>query len=324
MVFCRLPNTFANGFNLGIFHAQDGPIDRYGHFFLSIEKGVSMLSKGKSTISIVLTICFLLIPAFAQEQTGAMEGLVTDQTGAVLPGVTVTATNNVTGRALVAITGDDGVYRLRTVEPGRYKVTVSLTSFSPAEFNDVIVLVGQTVKLDAKLAVGGVTQEVAVTASAPLLDVESSAVSHNVTSEEFDQLPKGRSFQQLATTSPSVNGGLDQFGNIVGVEGGVQVNGASSAENQYFIDGVATNSKLYGQSRQNSPFEFLQEVQVKTGGFEAEYGGALGGVMSATTKSGGNAYHGEAHYYFSGDAIADVGGATNPFTAKRRLLNPLT
>ncbi len=283
-----------------------------------------MFSTRNSIFIVLAVFCLLLGSLFGQEQTGAINGAVTDQTSAVLPGVTVTVTNNTTGRSLTTITESDGDYRFRTIPPGRYKVTFSLTGFANAEFPDVIVLLGETVKLDAKLAVGGVTQEVAVTAAAPLIDTQSSAVSHNVTSEEFDRLPKGRSFQGVATTSPSVNGGLDQYGNIVGVEGGIQVNGASSAENQFFIDGVATNSQLYGQSRQNSPFEFLQEVQVKTGGTEAEYGGALGGVMSATTKSGGNAIHGEAHYYFTGDALADVGGATNPYTAKRRLLNPLT
>src|SRR5262249_44735521 len=139
---------------------------------------------------------------------------------------------------------------------------------------------------------------------------------HNVTAEEFDRLPKGRSFQALMGASPSVNSGQDSFGNIVGVEGGVQVNGASASENQFFIDGVPTGSVLYGQSRQNAAFEFLQEVQVKTGGTEAEFGGALGGVMSATTKSGGNEFHGDAHYYFTGNGL----GAA----PVKRLLSPLT
>jgi hypothetical protein len=102
----------------------------------------------------------------------------------------------------------------------------------------------------------------------------------------------------------------------VGLEGGLQVNGASASENQFFIDGVSTNSQIHGHSRQNSPFEFLQEVQVKTGGTPAEYGGALGGVMTAITRSGGNSYHGELHYYFAGSGITAA--------PAKRLLNPLT
>ena len=109
-------------------------------------------------------------------------------------------------------------------------------------------------------------------------------------------MPKARSFQGIALTSPGVNQG--------DVEGGFQVNGASGAENSFTVDGVNTNSLLYGSSRQDTVFEYLQEVQVKTGGIAAEYGGALGGVISAVTKSGGNRFTGEGHYYYSGSAIS--------------------
>src|SRR5436305_179902 len=117
-----------------------------------------------------------------------------------------------------------------------------------------------------------------------------------LTAEEFENLPKTRSFQSLAVLSPSVNSGT--------VEGGFQINGASGAENQFYIDGVTTTSLINGQSRENAAFEFLQEVQVKTGGIDAEYGGATGGVVSAVTRSGGNQFHGEAHYYYFGNAVS--------------------
>ena len=132
--------------------------------------------------------------------------------------------------------------------------------------------------------------------SAPLVDTRSTIIAHNVTAEEIDRMPKGRSFQSVAMTAPSVNSG--------DIEGGFQVNGASGSENQFTVDGVSTNSLLAGHSRQNTVFEYLQEVQVKTVGIPAEYGGALGGVISAVTKSGGNAFHGEGHYYFSGSALS--------------------
>lgn len=274
--------------------------------------------------AVVLSLSFLITPVFAQEKVGAINGVVSDQTGAVLPGVTVTITNTGTNRVLTILTDSTGGYAARALEPGRYSVKFELPGFTPAEFPNVIVLLGQTLKLDANLMVGGITQSVEVTATSPLIDTQSTMVTHNITAEEFDRLPKARSFQGLLAASPSVNSGQDQFGNVIGVDGGLQVNGASAAENQFFIDGVATNSQLQGQSRQDAPFEFLQEVQVKTGGTEAEYGGALGGVMTATTKSGGNEFHGDLHYYFTGDGIADLGGAGNGFVARHRLLNPLT
>src|SRR5205809_3147444 len=145
--------------------------------------------------------------------------------------------------------------------------------------------------------------------AAALVDVRSTVVQHNVTAEEFNQLPKARSFQSIALTAPSVNQGE--------IEGGIQVNGASGAENSYTVDGVVTNSLVNGKSRQDTVFEYLQEVQVKTSGISAEYGGALGGVISAVTKSGGNTMRGEAHYYFDGSAI----GAA---PVKRLVLDPNT
>jgi hypothetical protein len=97
---------------------------------------------------------------------------------------------------------------------------------------------------------------------------------------------------------------------------GIQVN-ASGAENAFTVDGIVTNSLVNGASRQNTVFEYLQEVQVKTSGISAEYGGALGGVVSAVTKSGGNVFHGEGHYYFEGSSLFAA-------PVKRLVLDPLT
>ena len=162
---------------------------------------------------------------------------------------------------------------------------------------DVSVVLGRAFEMDTEMTVGGVAETVQVTAEAsPLVDNRSTLIAHNVSAEEFDRLPKGRSFQSIALTAPSVNSGE--------VEGGFQVNGASGAENGFTVDGITTNSLINGQSRQNTVFEYLQEVQVKTSGISAEYGGALGGVISAVTKSGGNVFRGEGHYYYEGSALA--------------------
>jgi hypothetical protein len=176
------------------------------------------------------------------------------------------------------------------------------------ERTDVVVLLGRAFEVNAELRVGGVTETVQVVAETPLVDTRSTMVAHNVTAEEFDRIPKGRSFQSVAMTAPSVNNGI--------IEGGLQVNGASGAENQFTVDGVATNSLLNGQSRQDTVFEYLQEVQVKTVGITAEYGGALGGVISAVTKSGGNTFRGEGHYYYIGSSLA-----SGP--VKRLVLSPV-
>ena len=235
--------------------------------------------------------------ATAQERFGGLTGIVTDASGGVLPGATVTVTSKNTGAARTIVTSADGLYTIPDLEPGRYSVMVELSGFAKHQIDDVAVSLGKTLKVDAQLKVGDMSEVVQVQAEArPQIDLRSTLVSHNVTSEEIDRLPKGRSFQSLALTAPSVNSGE--------IEGGIQVNGASGAENAFTVDGVVTNSLISGQSRQNTVFEYLQEVQVKTTGISAEYGGALGGVISAVTKSGGNTFRGEGHYLYEGSAIS--------------------
>jgi hypothetical protein len=256
----------------------------------------------KSRVVLASVIC-LLVGLWAsnnsllgQEKFGSLNGTATDATGGVLPGVTVSITNKDTNRPISTVTGSDGAYTFKAVEPGRYSVKFELQGFSTLDYPEINLLVGQTLKLDAGMKVGGIAATIEVTDVVPLIDTQSTLLAHNISIEEIDRTPKTRTFQSLALTSPGVNQG--------DIEGGIQVNGASGAENSFMVDGVVTTSPLEGQSRQNTVFEYLQEVQVKTGGIDAEYGGALGGVISAVTKSGGTAFHGEAHYYYSGNAIS--------------------
>jgi hypothetical protein len=263
-------------------------------------------------ISAYLVACALVFTglASAQERFGALTGRVTDQQGAAIPGVTVVATNTQSGEVRTFVTDSNGQFSAPDLVPGRYNVRFELTGFSKVERADVNVLLGRMFELDAQMRVGELTETVQVTAEAsPLVDQRSTLIAHNVTAEEFDRMPKGRSFQSIAFSAPSVSQGL--------VEGGIQVNGASGAENAFTVDGIVTNSLVNGASRQNTVFEYLQEVQVKTSGITAEFGGALGGVVSAVTKSGGNTFRGEAHYYFDGSAIS-----AGP--VKRLVLDPTT
>lgn len=250
-----------------------------------------------SALACILALVLLTgVSTFGQERSGELNGVVKDASGAVVPNATVTITNKASSRVFTTKSGSDGTYVARELEPGRYSVLFEAQGFSKNELADVSLLVGQRLKVDASLTVGGVEQTVQITGEAPLIDTSRTSISHNVTSEEFLRMPKARTFQSLAMASPSVNSGE--------IEGGLQVNGASGAENQYTVDGVSTTSLINGKSRQDAVFEILQEVQVKTGGIDAEFGGALGGVISAVTKSGGNAFHGDLHYYLSGNSIS--------------------
>jgi hypothetical protein len=267
--------------------------------------------------AVSLLLCFLLslgamlgaaTALQAQERFGTITGELVDASGGVLPGVTVTITNARTGRVTTMVTDGSGIYRA-DLDPGTYKVQFELSGFARQEVPEVEVLLGRTFDVDATMRVGNVSEAVQVTAeNAPLVDTRSTIIAHNVTAEEIDRLPKGRSFQSIALTAPSVNSGE--------IEGGFQVNGASGSENSFTVDGIVTNSIVGGHSRQNTVFEYLQEVQVKTSGISAEYGGALGGVISAVTKSGGNLFTGEGHYFHEGSALAAA-------PVKRLVLSPI-
>ncbi len=245
-------------------------------------------------LAVVLTLATL---ASAQERFGGLAGRVTDPQGGAVPEAAVIVTNLETDTVRTFVTDGRGEYLAVDLPPGRYAVRFERQGFAPVLHDEVTVILGRTFPLDAALRVGQVTASVQVVAeAAPLIDPRSTLVAHNVTSDEIDGLPKTRSFQSLAMTAPSVTSGI--------IEGGLQVNGASGSENLFTVDGVVTNSLLNGQSRQDTAFEYLQEVQVKTVGIPAEYGGALGGVISAVTRSGGNTFHGEAHYYYMGSGLS--------------------
>ena len=248
-----------------------------------------------------LLLCFLLSlgmllgPAHiaqAQERTGTVTGTLTDASGGVLPGVKVTLTNiqNARVRRPRRPMGPEP-----TAPKSNQDDTKSGSSSAASRdrkcrwsmFCSAGHLTSMRNERRQRIEAVQVTAE-----NAPLVDTRSTMITHNVTAEEIERMPKGRSFQSLAMTAPSVNSGE--------IEGGFQVNGASGSENQFTVDGVSTNSLLAGHSRQNTVFEYLQEVQVKTVGIPAEYGGALGGVISAVTKSGGNLFTGEGHYYYLG------------------------
>jgi Carboxypeptidase regulatory-like domain len=246
----------------------------------------------------VLTLVLLWAAgmASAQERFGALTGRVTDQQGGAIPGVIIVTTHMETGEIRSFVTDASGQYVAPDLTPGRYTVRFELIGFAKVERSDVLVEPGRTLEVNSQLNVSQLSEILQVEGIAPHVDTRSTLVTHNVTAEEFERIPKGRSFQSIAVTAPSVNQG--------DIEGGLQVNGASGSENQFTVDGVATNSLLNGQSRQNTVFEYLQEVQVKTVGIPAEFGGALGGVISAVTKSGSNTFRGEAHYYYLGSELS--------------------
>ncbi len=246
----------------------------------------------------LLTFMFALLlagTAFAQEQRGSIEGVVRDTSGAVLPGATVEAKSP--NGATVSTTSDNaGVYRFPSLAPGMYTLTANLSGFSPRTQENVEVNLGQIKKFDFALSVAGVAESVQVTAESPLVDVKQSARQTNIRAEQVELLPKGRDFTTLVTQAPGAN----QESKL----GGLSIDGASAGENRYIIDGIETTNLRNGTSGKNVIADFVDEVQVKSSGYTAEFGGAMGGVVNVVTKSGTNTVHGNGLFYFQGSDLA--------------------
>ncbi|HET7433098.1 MAG TPA: TonB-dependent receptor [Thermoanaerobaculia bacterium] len=226
----------------------------------------------------------------AQEQTSSIEGTTMDQSGAALPGVTVEALSN-KGVRYTATTDGSGRFRFPSIQPGIYTVTATLAGMEPAVAKNLEARLGESPKVDMRLRVGAVTEAMTVTAEAPLVDVTSSAAQTSIRSETFEQLPRGRDFSSVVTFAPSAN--------VNNKTGGISIDGASGSENRYIMDGVDTTNPQTGVQGKTLVTEFVDEVQVKTGGYQAEFGGATGGVINVVTKTGTNELRGSVGIDYS-------------------------
>ena len=256
-------------------------------------------------------ILLLLIATFtfAQENTGAVQGTVKDTAGASIPGAKVTLSGSNLVRTLEATSDKEGNYNFPKVPSGIYTVTVTQAGFKTVKNEDVNVVLGQAARVDVSLAAGAVTESVTISASSEIIDVTSSKAATNIVPEFIDKTPKGRQFHSLLVVAPGVR--PEPKSGSFGV-GGFQINGASGSENTFVVDGVNVSDLRRGALRSNDslPFEFVQEVQVKTAGFEAEYSGTLGGVVNVVSRSGSNEFHGDAWLQMNGAALNSRGRGT--------------
>jgi carboxypeptidase family protein/TonB-dependent receptor-like protein len=253
----------------------------------------------------------IAVPLAAQEQGGAIQGIVKDSSGGVVPGVTIEMRSPSAVGVSTATTDDNGVYRFPALPPGVYELTASLQGFSTKKLPDVQIQLGQLLKVDIILQVATLTEAVVVTGESPIIDTKQNAAAASITKEVIDLIPKGRDFTSVVTMAPGAN---DESRS-----GGIQIDGSSGSENRFIIDGMdttnlrnGTSSRFTSGSFQNSASlvtDFIAEVQVKSSGYAAEYGGSTGGVISAITKSGSNNYHGSAGtYYRNNNLQGDIRG----------------
>jgi hypothetical protein len=229
----------------------------------------------------------------AAQTTGDISGRVTDTSGTALPGVTIEAKSPSLQGARVSVTSRDGVYRIPAVPPGTYHIVASLSAFRAAEKTCAVSL-GSAMTVDLTLRLE-TEARVVVSGEAPLIDVTSTTTGTSYTSDVISHLPVARNYADIVRANPGVSADL---GFTDGRMLPLAIYGATSAENQWIIDGVNTTNVNKGIQGKAMSSEFMQEVEVKTGGYQAEYGRALGGVINAITKSGGNIFHGDGFVYY--------------------------
>ncbi len=260
--------------------------------------------------------------ASAQITTATISGIVKDETGFVLPGVTVTVTNTETGRSRTAVTDSAGLCTVSGLQPGTYQVRAALDGFGP-ETQTIRLAVGQQAAMQLTLKVGGTEETISVVASSVVVDTRSSSLSALVSEQTIEELPlNGRNFVQLALLQPGITSFKERNSQTVNGRGEqLNVNGAGGRSNSYLLDG-ANMKGYYGlavatAAETSLGVETIREFRVVTNAFSADYGRAMGGVINVVTKAGTNDVHGSAFEFYRNSTMDarnafDV-GARPPF-----------
>jgi hypothetical protein len=251
-------------------------------------------------LSFLAPVLILPIGSFAQLGTGQIEGVVLDPTGAVVPEAQVTVRNTGTGMERVLTTNASGNYRAVALGPGTYSLKAEKEGFQAVEQTGVVVTVGSTTTVDIALRVAGAAETVVVTEAITAIDTEKTEVSATVPEQLVQNVPViGRRFDFYALSTPTV-GADGSFGLIT-------YRGTSGLYNNNTLDGADNNQAFFsearGRTRSTSTYSLagVKEFQVTVNTFNAEYGRAAGGLVNAVTKSGTNAFHGEAFYFIRDD-----------------------
>jgi hypothetical protein len=237
--------------------------------------------------------------AEAQQGGSAIRGRVMDEQQAVLPGAAIVVTHAESGTIRETVTGPDGTYLVPGLVPGPYKISAELAGFSRLLQENILLRIGTTAQVDLTLRVGAVQENLTVTAESPQIDLSSAQVGGSVNSADLTNLPSGsRNFTGLVALLPGVvyNAAADSSSDSV------TINGQNGSGVVYLMDGGSNNDDLRGGSsgaQARPPLESIQEFQVVTNQFDAEYGAATAGVVNAVSKQGANARHGSVFGYFT-------------------------
>jgi len=246
-----------------------------------------------------LTLALVFAATAVQAQTtGSISGRVTDDDNAVVPGVTVVAASPALQGTRTTTTDDRGEWRFAALPPGRYEVSFELSGFG-TEKGAVEVGLGRDAVLNMSLH-PATSEEITITGDVPVIDTRSTTLGSNFSTESIETIPSGRNYSSLVQITPGVSSDANPENSG---QSNISVYGSSGAENTFYVDGVNTTGVEYGFQGKELNFEFIQAIEVKAGGYEAEFGKSTGGIISVITKSGGNQLKGDVFGYFDDDSL---------------------
>lgn len=258
----------------------------------------------RGVLSLAVVLFLAPAPLFAQGGVAEVNGTIADQTGSILPGATVTITEETTGLMRTTVSNETGRFVIPAVTPGRYAITAELSGFQTQTRTGVAILVGQAVTLSFTLPVGGLTDQITVTGEAPIIEVTQTQIGANITSQQIEDLPtQGRQQYALLQLVPGLTPNLGP-GAFEGTQ--FSANGRNTGSNLFLVDGMynVDDRTLSGSGSQTRmTIDTTAEFQVLTHEYGAEYGGSTGVVVNSVTKSGTNAFHGRAAYYLQDSSL---------------------
>ena len=256
-----------------------------------------------------LALSLLWVPALLAQSagTGALEGTVTDPSGAVIPNVTVTLTSADTNQVRTATSGSDGSYRFTLLPPGNYRVRFATNGFKTSEVGNVVIPVTETLALNRVIEVGAQAEEVTVEAAAETLQTATSTLGTTVNSRAVVDLPLStRNYTQIIGLSAGANVSANNASALGRGTQDVSVNGALTGSNSYQMDGVTVNNSVVGTGVDSQAYpgvavpnpDAVQEFKIQTSTYDASYGGHPGANVNVVTKSGTNSLHGTIFEFF--------------------------
>ena len=257
---------------------------------------------------LLCALAVLLLPSVSRGQQGTTEirGRVIDEQKGVVPGAAVTLRHQDTGMFRETVTNADGTYFVTGIVPGSYELAVVLQGFKKYTRRDVVLEIGKTANLEIQLEIGSMEEAVTVTAELPIVDTSSKEVGGNISARELTDLPSiNRNYIGFVGLLPGIvpNISTESFGSD-----SVNVNGQDDRNNNYLLDGANNNDDVIGQragTQARTALESIQEFQVITNQFDAEFGRTMGAVINAVTKQGTNAIRGSAFGFFQDAGLTE-------------------